>query len=416
MYNFKFADIGEGIHEGKILEIPFKVGDKVKEGESLFLVETDKVNAEIPSPVSGIIKEYKNKVGDIIHVGEVIVVIDDGSTTSEAEPKEEPKEAKKEKVTEGEEEKAAGVIGEIEVSDEIISSVTSVKKKEKPKKALATPVARKLAKDLGIDINEVTGTGPNGRVMKDDIRNHAKPEVKEPSVKTVVTEEDTIIPMSQLRKTIAKAMVDSKTHIPHASSMDNLDVTELVKFRNENKDLFDIKLTFMPFIIKAIATTLKDFKMFNASLSEDGENIIVKNNINIGIATDTQDGLIVPVIKNADKLSIYELAKKLNEIKEKAENKTFTLEDLSGGTFTITNYGAVGSGFGIPVIRYPESAIMGVGRLNKSPVVKDDEIVIRDLMPITVAIDHRIIDGADALRFLNNFNEYISNPMKLLMK
>ncbi|SDZ28026.1 pyruvate dehydrogenase E2 component (dihydrolipoamide acetyltransferase) [Proteiniborus ethanoligenes] len=430
MFEFKFADIGEGIHEGVLLKWFVKEGDNIKEGDSLFLVETDKVNAEIPSPVGGKINKLMAEVGDTIHVGNTVVIIDDGRELSETKKEQEPV---------SEDEKGAGVVGEIEVSSEIIESSDEGKYEEKDikVKVLATPVARKLAKDLGVDINQVKGTGPAGRVMKEDIQsyNEKNKDIKESNVfiqpvgdtfikQPAIREEIKVygeverVPISRLRKTVAENMVLSKTIIPHATTMDEFDVTELVKIRTEQKEIAidkGINLTYIPFIIKALTIALKEFPVFNSSFDDIKDEIIYKRYYNIGIATDTQEGLMVPVIKNVDSKGILELAKDLDETIEKTRNRTIGIEELYGGTFTITNYGALGSTYGVPVIRYPEVAILGIGKIDKKPVVLNDEIVIRHMMPVSLSIDHRIIDGGDAGRFLMRLKELLSNPMLLLL-
>jgi len=437
MFEFKFADIGEGIHEGVLLKWFVKEGDTVKEGDSLFLVETDKVNAEIPSPVSGKINKLLADVGETIHVGNTVVIIDDGGENNKVDSKNEPL---------SEDEKGAGVVGQIEVSSEVIESSDEGKQEEKKgkTKVLATPVARKLAKDLGIDINLVKGTGPAGRVMKEDIYAYKerkekklevsqdaketdvfiqpvgatflRPEVKREEIK--VYGEVERVPISRIRKTISENMVLSKSVIPHTSVMDDFDVTELVKLRTEQKEMArerGINLTYMPFIIKALTIALKEFPVFNSSFDDIKDEIIYKKYYNIGIATDTPDGLMVPVLKEANNKGILEIAKELEGLVERARNKTIGIEELYGGTFTITNYGALGSSYGVPVIRYPEVAILGIGKIDKKPVVMNDEIVIRHMMPVSLSIDHRIIDGGDAGRFLLRLKELLSNPMLLLL-
>lgn len=434
MYNFIFTDIGEGLHEGQILKWLVKVGDEVKDGDTLCIVETDKVNAEIPSPVNGKIVELMADVGETIHVGEVLVRIDDGSgDTNEATADVQMmSDNTNESVSENDGE-SAGVIGEIEVSDEVIeSSNESVQTTTtSTRKVLATPVARKLAKDLGIDINTIQGTGPNGRVMKEDIYQAKENQINKPVMRTQVerpqvdvpeikvTGEVERVPFSRMRKTIAKTMVTSKAIIPHAATMDDYDVTELVKFRKAQKELAEkhgVKLTYLPFIVKAIVLALKDYPQFNSSYDQENEELIIKKYINIGIAVDTEEGLIVPVIKNADKLSIFEIAKEIDELAVAARERTIKLEQLQDGTFSITNYGALGQGYGVPIIKHPEVAIFGVGRIKKTPVVVDDEIVIRDIMAASLSFDHRVIDGGDAGRFLSRVKEYLNEPMMLLLK
>ncbi|MFA5524961.1 MAG: dihydrolipoamide acetyltransferase family protein [Tissierellales bacterium] len=435
MFDFKFADIGEGIHEGVLLKWFVKEGDIIKEGDSLFLVETDKVNAEIPSPVGGKINKLFAEVGDTIHVGNTVVIIDDGSGDNKVESKQEPL---------SEDEKGAGVVGEIEVSSEVIESSDEGKEEEKEarSKALATPVARKLAKDLGIDINLVKGTGAAGRVMKEDIHGFKedkglekskevkktnifaqsgentllRPEIKREEIK--VYGEVERVPISRIRKTISENMVLSKSIIPHTSVMDDIDVTELVKLRTEQKEMAKgkgISLTYMPFIMRALSIVLKEFPVFNSSFDDIKDEIIYKRYYNIGIATDTPDGLVVPVLKEVDNKGVLEIARELEGIVERARNKTISLEELYGGTFTITNFGALGSSYGVPVIKYPEVAILGIGKIDKKPVVLNDEIVIKSMMPISLSIDHRIIDGGDAGRFLLRLKELLSNPMLLLL-
>ncbi|MDZ4195831.1 MAG: dihydrolipoamide acetyltransferase family protein [Candidatus Izemoplasmatales bacterium] len=434
MYDFKFADIGEGIHEGKILKWNFKVGDAVKEGDTLVIIETDKVNAEIPSPVSGTLKSIGAKLGETIHVGETLVVIDEENVNEFFGP------AKK-AVQESEE---AGVVGELVVSEEIIASSIEQAPAEKviERRIIASPVARKLASELNLDIRTIKGTGEAGRIMKEDVYKafEAKkvpvtgevPPVA-PLPKMVETSAPSQAPIKRvdlshevgrrekittIRKTIVKSMTISKQVIPHTTLMDELDVTDLVNFRQENKALAQsqqIKLTYMPFVIKAVVLALKDFPLFNASFDDVSEEIIYKDYINIGIAVDTPDGLIVPNIKNADRLSIFALAKKVEELQTKAINRQLVLDDLLKGTFSITNFGAFDALWGAPIIKHPELAILGIGKITKKPIVKNGEIVIAYILPISLTVDHRVIDGADAGRFSMKFKEYLKNPLNLLM-
>ena len=429
MYDFKFADIGEGIHEGVILEWKYKVGDTIDEGETLVIIETDKVNAEIPAPVTGVIKKLGPAEGETVHVGETLAVIDDGTGGTE-----EPEATDSGQIAEGKEQKGAGVVGEIEVSDEVIGASeehTQTKEVSTNKKVLATPVARKLAKDLGVDIKTVKGTGSNGRVMKSDIYQAKEQMSPIPTQTQSFTPTQVNVPaqnysaertrrekISKLRKTIAENMVLSKTVIPHTTVMDEVIVTDLVNLRNDQKQAANekgIKLTYMPFIIKALTASLKEYPIFNSSFDQAAEEIVYKNYMNIGIAVDTKDGLIVPNIKDANQKSILELSQDLMGMKEKAENRTFTLDDLRDGTISITNYGIFDSTFGAPVIKFPEVAIIGIGRIAQKPVVKNNEIVIEYVLPLSLSIDHRVIDGGDAGRFLRTFKSFITNPMMLLM-
>lgn len=418
MYNFKFPDIGEGIHEGKLLKWFFKKGDTVKEGETLCLVETDKVNAELPSPVSGVIDTLGVAVGEIIHVGETLVLIQDGSVSPKAESKKETTS-----VDEGEN---AGVVGQLEVSSEVIASAVEEKTDIKTNtKVLASPLARQLAKDNQIDIKSLKGSGEFGRILKTDVENAiASKQVKpvQPSIPVppMTTSKEGIrrVPITSIRKAIVTAMTLSKQIIPHTVLMDELDVTELVNLRNEQKGFASeagIHLTYMPFIIKALTKTIQEFPIFNASFDHEKGEILYKDFIHIGFATDTPEGLIVPNIKHADQLSIFELAQQLKDLQQKAINKTIQLKDIQNGTFTVTNYGAFDSTFGAPIIKYPEVAIMGIGKIQSKPIVKNNEIVIAPVLPISFAVDHRIIDGADAGRFVMKFKSYLKNPVFMLL-
>ena len=430
MIDFKFADIGEGIHEGVILKWHFEVGDKVAEGETLCVIETDKVNAEIPAPESGILKKRGAEVGETIHVGETLAIIDDGSGEStEEEPKEEPKEEKK---TEAAGESGASVVGAVEVSDEVMAASTEHEEEEESSnedvKVLATPVARRMAKELNVDLSTLKGTGPNGRIMKADIKaasessSPARSAVSSPrasyGMPKLPTERTRREKISKLRKAVVQAMDISNTLIPATTVMDEFDVTELVKMRTSYKEKnpnADVKITYLPLIIKALILTLKKYPIFNSSYDHETEEIVYKDFFNIGIAVDTENGLIVPNIKDADQKSILELAKEIEVLAQNARERKTQLADLQNTTFSVTNYGAFGSKLGTPVIKHPEVAILGMGAITKKPVVIDNEIVIRDIFPVSLTIDHRIIDGGDAGRFLVELKKYLSDPMTLLL-
>ncbi len=450
MIDFKFADIGEGIHEGVILKWMFEVGDKVEEGDTIVVVETDKVNAEIPAPESGTLKKRGAEVGETIHVGETLAVIDDGSeevkeeSPGEDKPADDKQDDAEDKKTDQDDEEDddakeskksddnASVVGALESSDEIMEASNEHTEQSEDKvvneKVLATPVARKMAKDKGVDLKTIKGSGENGRIMKADIEQAA--EGKEQDTSTSQPSRATYsmpkMPedrvrrekISKLRKAVVTAMDKSNTLIPATTVMDEFDVTDLVTFRKEQKSRaqnHDVKLTYLPLIIKAVILTMKEYPIFNASFDHEKEEIIYKDFINIGIAVDTENGLIVPNIKDADRKSIFELAKSIDELANKARERKVQMSDLQNTTFSITNYGAFGSKLGTPVINHPEVAILGMGAITKKPVVVDDEIVIRDMFPISLTIDHRVIDGGDAGRFLVKLREYLSDPIALLL-
>jgi pyruvate dehydrogenase E2 component (dihydrolipoamide acetyltransferase) len=290
---------------------------------------------------------------------------------------------------------------------------------------LASPLARQLAKDNQIDIKSLKGSGEFGRILKTDVENaiaskQLKPVQPSIPVPPMTTSKEGIrrVPITSIRKAIVTAMTLSKQIIPHTVLMDELDVTELVNLRNEQKGFASeagIHLTYMPFIIKALTKTIQEFPIFNASFDHEKGEILYKDFIHIGFATDTPEGLIVPNIKHADQLSIFELAQQLKDLQQKAINKTIQLKDIQNGTFTVTNYGAFDSTFGAPIIKYPEVAIMGIGKIQSKPIVKNNEIVIAPVLPISFAVDHRIIDGADAGRFVMKFKSYLKNPVFMLL-
>lgn len=431
-YIFRFPDIGEGISEGTIIKWHVEKGQAVKVGDPLVEMETDKVVADIPSPRDGVIVQRFGKEGDVINVDDPLVEIEiEGVEGEEAQEiaREKPAPPHDEVV----EEKGFGVVGEIEVAGDgafLPPSEEGVPEKPaaeaKRKKALATPVARAMAKDLGLDINKITGTGPAGRVTKQDILDYYK-KIQQGAMESVVTEETLepsepqveYEPLTQIRKTIAKNMILSKTTAAHMAVFEEVEISRLVQLRAEQKEKFarhGVKLTYLPFIIKALVKALQQYKVMNAELDLENNRIVYKKFYNIGIAVDTEEGLVVPVIRNADRLSILELATQLDEIARKARERKLTLDDLRGGTFTVTNYGAIGGIYGYPVINYPQAGILGVGRILKTPVVKEDQVVVGHVLPLSLSVDHRLVDGGTATRFINLIMEYLSDPVSLLLE
>ena len=422
-YIFKFPDIGEGLTEGIIIEWYVDKGTAVKVGQPLVKMETDKVVTDIPSPREGVVAARYGKVGETIHVGETLVEIEIGAEAAA--------EAKKD-AAEMVEEKGAGVVGTIEVasnnaflpaSDEGTVTRTAAVSSA-PRKVLATPVARAMAREMNIDINLVTGTGPAGRVMKSDILNYhssasslSTAPVREPfAVSSDLVE---IKPMSQIRKSIARNMLRSKQSTAHMTLFDEPEVSALVDARAKYKEEYSkegLSLTYLPFVIKAVVASLKRHPELNSEMDFEKGNIIFKNYYNIGIAVSTPDGLVVPVIRNADRLTIRELSKAVADIAVKARDRKLSLDDMKDGTFTITNYGALGGWFGVPVINYPQVGILGIGRINQKPVVINGEIKVGNVMPLSLSVDHRMIDGAEATLFLNDVAAGIADPLSLIMR
>lgn len=423
-YIFNFPDIGEGLEEGTILEWYVSVGQKVATGDPLVKMETDKVVADIPSPRVGTILALFGEVGSVVKVGSPLAEIE-----IEGSEAEKPADIDKKKTSSKPKEKAETVVGTMEVADEnavLSASIEGFSEKtedNQPKgaKALATPAVRAVAKELAIDINKVTGTGPMGRVTLSDVA-HYKPELQSKAKQDVFDrlpdDEVTYEPLTQIRKTIARNMRISKHNAAHMSVFDEVEISDLIQLRQKYKVQFaekGVKLTYLPFIIKATVKALKHHRQLNSQLDLDNDRMIFNNRYNISIAVDTPAGLVVPVIKDADQLSIFEIAQRLEEIAEKARERELTLEDMKGGTFTITNFGSIGGIFGTPVINYPQAAILGIGKIVKTAVVKNDELAVGNVLALSLSVDHRIVDGAEITRFINKVTEYLSDPVTLLI-
>jgi pyruvate dehydrogenase E2 component (dihydrolipoamide acetyltransferase) len=423
-YIFKFPDIGEGLTEGIIIEWYVDKGNAVKVGQPLVKMETDKVVTDIPSPREGTIAARYGKVGETIHVGETLVEIDIAGEASAAASAPQ---------VEAVEEKGAGVVGTLEVASnnaflpasEEGTEVRPAAAAGAPRKVLATPVARAMAREMNIDINQVTGTGPAGRVMKSDIQNFHAPaaavsrSAASPSAAPVTGELIEVRPMSQIRKSIARNMLRSKQSTAHMTLFEEPEVSALVEARARYREEYkkeDINLTYLPFIIKAVVAALKRHPELNSEMDFEKGNIIYKNYYNIGIAVSTEDGLVVPVIRNADRLTVKELSRAVAEIAVKARDRKLTLDDMKDGTFTITNYGALGGWFGVPVINYPQVGILGIGHINQQPVVAGGEIKVGNVMPLSLSVDHRMVDGAEATEFLNDVAAGVADPLSLIMR
>ena len=381
VYNFKLADIGEGIVEGEVSRWYVKVGDVVKENQPLVEIITEKVTVELPSPADGTITKIGPDAGKIVKVGEVIVVIDDG------------------KEDKGIEESSEDVI-EVEKKDIIIE-------KNKSNKIIATPAVKRLAKEMGVDINRVVGTEEEGRITEKDVKLYSKLEVQSNEER---------IAFRGTRRTIAERLSKSSDRVVQAWIMEEIDMTNVTKLKNELKETSteEIKLTYMPFFVKAVIRSLKSSPRINASLDEEKEDIVIKKDYNIGIATDTEQGLLVPVIKKAQDKDIITIAKEIEELSREAKKGELKLADTQGGTFTITNIGAIGGISSIPIVNYPEVAILAINKIMKKVVLWEGEIVARDRVYLSLSFDHRVLDGADVARFLNSIRKYIEEPESLM--
>lgn len=436
-YIFNFPDIGEGLEEGTILKWYVIKGQAIKSGQALVNMETDKIVTDIPSPKTGTIVEVYGSVGETIKVGSPLVEIEiEGVSGEDAVAEVVQKETVK---VVPKEEGGAGVVGTMELagnnaylpaSEE--GSTKQRKAEEKPAtKVISTPLARAMAKDLDVDINKIIGTGPSGRVTKEDIENF-KPSKRssdgyqrtesprsESFAPTLSPDAMTYEPLTQIRKAIAKNMLNSKQSTAHMTLFEEVEITELMNIRDKFKQKLsekNIKLTYLPFIVKATVNALKKHRQLNSQIDIENDRMIFKNRYNIGIAVDTPEGLVVPVIKDADQLSIMQIALKITEYSEKARDRKLSLDDMKDGTFTLTNYGSIGGIFATPVINYPQAGILGIGRIVKRPVVKNDQIVVGNILSLSLSVDHRSVDGGEASRFINSIMEYLSDPVLMILE
>ena len=395
MYEFKFPDVGEGIHEGVITRWLVSEGDTVKSDQTLVEMETAKAIVEIPSPKAGKIVKRNGDEGDTINVGDVLVVIDDGAYAENVQKK----------MPLG-----AGVIGELPeagVNDVRISKQPAKTSIKTTAGGLAMPAVRALAGKLGLDLANMKGTGSNGQVTTEDVINSTARAVN-------IAGPVERVPMSMLRKTIAKHMRESLHTKSHVTHFDACDVTNLVALREKMKpdaEKQGIKLTYLAFITKAVAESLKEFPAMNSEIDTATGEIVLKKYYNIGIAVDTDEGLMVPVIKDADKKSVLDIAREVQTLAEKARTRKIELSDLSGGTFSITNVGSVGGTFFTPVINVGQSAILGLAAIRDEAVAVSGKVEVRKILRLGVAFDHAVTDGATAARFLNALMNRLSNPV-----
>lgn len=403
---FKFPDVGEGITEGEIVEWLVKEGDIVKEDQTIVKVETDKAVVDLPSPASGVVLRIFKKEGEAVKVGEALVEIGEGKGKKKEEPTVK---------------RSVSVVGELEEAVEEKPLPLEAHKKEKFswKEVKALPSVRKVAQEKGIDISKIKGTGKLGQIQMEDLR-IVKGEARATAQKISVTKKYDMwgyvdhVPLKGMRKAIKEHM-ERQALIPMVTHMDEADVTVLAGIREkEKKKVKDIKLTFLPFILKAVIGGLKEYPMLNASLGE-GE-IILKKYYNLGIAVATEEGLIVPVVKGADKKSMLDIAKEIQDLAERARKRTIDLQDVNGGTFSITNVGSIGGIFSTPIINGNEAAILALGRIYEKPVVVNGTIKVRKILSLSLTFDHRILDGAVAVLFTNKVKEYLEDPDRLLLE
>ncbi|MDA7978358.1 MAG: 2-oxo acid dehydrogenase subunit E2 [Pirellulales bacterium] len=454
---FTLPDLGEGIESGDVVDVLVSVGDTIAVDQDILEVETEKAVIPVPSSVAGVVEKIHVNKGDTIPIGAAILSVAAGGDQPEQHAQAEAQH------TEEQESRAAAATTPSESSNAAANGSTvatstasePVSPSSPPAQAAADhkpptsagdddhpapagPDTRRYARELGVDLSRITGTGEGGRITREDVRRSVQEAMSQGSPTTPPARQTSpaaqpatrdgkadsdefgsvhISPLPRIRQAIARNMARSASAIPHVTNFDDADITELNLIRKSSSaDYGDVKLTMMPFVIKACALALKRHPEINATLDLDNNQIIYKDYVNIGIAVDTPRGLVVPVMQDAVSQSIPNLARGLAVMADSARDGKFSLEDLKGGSFTISNLGAIGGTYSTPIINYPEVAILLLGRSRKLPVVtRDDEVEIRLMMPLSLSYDHRLVDGAAAARFLNEVKDYLQNPGRLLL-
>ena len=462
MIDIKLPELGDGIESGDVLEVLVREGDVITKDQGIVELETDKATVEVPSTHPGIVKKVHVSVGDTIKIGATMISIEAEAAkpaTKSAAPSPPPAETPVAEQPVAEQPVAEQPVAEQPVEpvppaaapQQVAAPTPSAPTPSPPAKpapvspttpiaavpasavdtggVAAGPAIRRFAREVGVDLSGVVGTGPHGRITREDVLSVVREasvvarSTKKKSAKAGSTESDAWGPvriekMPKIRRTIAAKMHESWTTVPRVTNFDDADVTDLEQIRQSSKADYaakGIKLTSMPFLIKSVAMALKDHPTINAALDMEADKVIYKEYIHVGIAVDTDRGLVVPALRNADQLSIPDIARNVASMAEKVRTGEFSLDDLRGGTFTISNLGAIGGIYSTPIINIPEVAILLVGRARKMPVVVKDEVKIRLMMPLSLSYDHRLVDGGAAARFLNEVISYLEAPSRLLL-
>jgi pyruvate dehydrogenase E2 component (dihydrolipoamide acetyltransferase) len=442
-FQFRLPDIGEGIHEGEIVKWFVKPGDKIQEDDVLCEVQNDKAVVEIPSPVAGTVEEVLIGEGTVATVGQVLVTFDAPGYEDiqfKGDHEEDTKEEVKVEVPVAPITASTPAVVESPTQASPVAVAKSQAEVDPNRRIIAMPSVRKYARDNGVDIRLVSGTGKNGRILKENIdafsaggaavvsiaqeqqvENQAVQPEKVATISTIPQGQypETREKMSGIRKAIAKAMVNSKHTAPHVTLMDEIDVTKLVANRKKFKEVAaqkGIKLTFLPYVVKALTSALREFPALNTSLDDAAGEIVHKHYYNIGIAADTEKGLLVPVVKDADRKSIFNISNEINELATKARDGKLAPDEMKGASCTISNIGSAGGQWFTPVINHPEVAILGIGRIAEKPIVRGGEIVVAPVLSLSLSFDHRMIDGATAQNALNHIKRLLNDPELLLME
>ncbi len=450
MKQFKTPELGENIESATIIKILVKSGDIVEIDQTVLEVETDKATIEVPSDVSGKVTELHVNEGDEVEIGQAIFSLEDVAVKENSNlPEDDIKEVEKDlSVIEKNRGEEAVEISDSSENKEVTAKTSISKSSSSSSKRLvqiedqppilansapAAPSVRRLAREIGVDINDVKGTGPGGRILLDDVKEHSKilhqqgtnsqqlsaGQYQQPLPDFTKYGELTTEVMSNIRYKTAEHLSYAWQAIPHVTQFDKADITQLEEFRKsytKSVEKFGIKLTVTAILVKVIASALKKFPQFNSSVDMPNKSIIYKKYYNIGIAVDTSHGLLVPVVKNVDRLNITEISQEINELAEKARARKLSLEDMQGGNFTISNLGGIGGTSFTPIVNSPEVAILGVSRGSMEPVYIDGSFEPRMMLPLSLSYDHRVIDGADGIRFLRWVVEALENPIKLIVE
>jgi len=487
---FKLPDVGEGVAEGELVRWLVSEGDTVTEDQPVAEVETDKAQVEVPAPVNGTVRELHWSEGDVVPVGDVFVTFDvEGEPVddeTDAEAADESEEAGEEsasatesaggrtfappsvrrlarelgvdldavegtgpsgRVTEGDVRAAAEGGDETTEATEAAESATEpatesasgdsgstatpaagAQEAAGRDKTLAAPATRGVARELGVDIDDVPAVEQRDGeafVTAEAVQQYAEGGQAAQSGAAAGADREfaeggeTTEPYRGIRRTIGEQMAESKYTAPHVTHHDTATIDDLVETRSKLKERAaerDVKLTYMPFVMKAVVAALEEFPVLNSELREEEEEIALKQDYNIGIAVATDAGLMVPVVKHVDQKSILEISREVNELAAKARDRSISRSEMQGGTFTITNFGAIGGEYATPIINYPETAILGLGAIDERPVAEDGEVRAASTLPLSLSIDHRVIDGAEAAQFTNRVMEYLTDPELLLLE
>jgi len=427
IYEYRMPELGEGLHEGEIVKWHVKPGDMIEEDQLLMDVQNDKATVEVPSPVSGRVVELKVNEGAVAVVGDVLAVFEvEGEAASSGA---DSGGRKTEERTEQPSPSGQPAAGEPKAQP----AAEHAEKSAAARLILATPGVRRLAREKGVLLAEIKGTGKNGRITREDVLAHAEgkapaaneaakvpaPEAAAAGKETAVNRPEERQPLKGIRRAIANAMVKSAYTAPHVTIMDEADVSKLVALRAKAKPLAEqkgVKLTYLPFVVKALVAAVRQFPDLNASIDEEKNEIVYKKYYHVGIATDTDNGLIVPVIEDADRKNIWTIAAQIKDLAERGREGKLKPQEMRGSTISITNIGSAGGMFFTPIINYPEVAILGIGRISEKPVVRNGEIAIGHVMALSLSFDHRLIDGATAQRALNYIKQLLEDPDLLVME